>query len=113
MAVITPTLYIREDGVAIAQWSGITENDTCDPVDMARFPDRTVQAFGDFGGGAVALMGGHDAAELGQLTDNAGTDINMTDNTPVVVAQNPLYTAPDTPDGTSVDLTIVLVGVAR
>jgi hypothetical protein len=80
---------------------------------MARYPDRTVQAFGDFGSGDIDIEGGMTADEMALLTDPSGTDATLTDNTPIVLGPNPLFVAPATPTGSSVSLTVIMVGVAR
>lgn len=112
MAVRQGNLYEADDGTATAVWIGITEADSGSAVVMAKYPDKTVQAVGDFTtAGAITMEGSNDGDSWGVLTDNQGNDIVLTDDTPVFIAQNTKYIRPVATAGTSVDMDVYVYGV--
>lgn len=99
-----------------ATWAGLLQSstDVGGAASIARWPDRTVTAYGTFGaGGAAALEGSEDGVTWGALTDPNGTAISLATATPMaVIGPNPTYIRPKVTagDGTTA-LTVVVTGV--
>lgn len=114
MATIPATFDKRPDGVVVVLWPAVTEADTGAAVDMARHPDRTVQVTGDFtAGGAITMEGSNDGVTYGTLHDPSGSDLVLTDSTPKVIAENPLYIRPRATAGAAVSMNVYVVGAPR
>jgi len=115
MSTINPTLTIQNDGVMVCTWASITENDTGRGAQMARFPDRTVQAIGDFTtSGAISMEGSNDGTNWGALHDPTGAAIVLTALTQIaLIVENPLYVRPRASAGTAVSMTVIVVGAPR
>lgn len=114
MATRSGVLVIDHDGVGVVTWSGITEADDGAGVKMARFPDRTVQVVGDFTtAGAITIQGSNDGSTWGTLHDPTGADLLITDSTPRLIVENPLYIRPLATAGTAVDMDVIVVGAPR
>jgi hypothetical protein len=114
MATINATITVMEDGVVLVKWLGITEADTGTPVNLARFPDRTVQVLGDFTtSGAITLEGSNDGTNYATLTDPQGDAIVITSQGLRLIAENPLYIRPRATAGSSVSMDVYIVGAPR
>lgn len=81
-------------------------------INISDFPDKTVQAFGTWGGATLVWEGTNDergnpdhadyaSAEFAQLSDTTETDFTQTDDSkPQQVLQNPVWVRPKTTGGT-------------
>ncbi len=82
-AATYPTLPATTDfnGVAVVQWSGLTNatTDDGDPVQLPAFSDRSVQVTGTFGaGGNLRVEGSLDGTTYATLTDPQGNALDVT-----------------------------------
>jgi len=109
------TFVVGKDGVAVASWTGITEADTGLPVNMARFPDRTVQVLGDFTtSGAVTIEGSNDGGvTYFTLTDPTGAPLVFTAAGGKLIVENPEKMRPRATAGTSVSMDVYICGAPR
>lgn len=117
MAVRDGKVAMQDDKTVIVTWTGLLNGDTGKPVNIARFPDKTIQVTGTFGaGGDVDMQGSNLTTPVwGQLHDApGGTIISIGDNLPLTIAESPLLIRPDVAggDGTT-DLTVTIVAVVR
>ena len=107
MPTITPTLTSIGDGVVVAKWEGAAGSDTCLPISIPRYPDRTIQIIGD--ATSVALHGSMDNSTFVALSDWLGAAISLAGATDdiTVVAENALYLKPVVTGGSDTDIYIV------
>jgi hypothetical protein len=114
MATIPAQIIIAADGVTTVLWADVTEADTGQAVNLARFPDRTVQVTGDFTtSGAITMEGSNDGVTFATLHDPQGNEIVLTDSSLVLIAENPLYIRPRATAGSSVAMDVYVVGAPR
>lgn len=95
------------------KWEGVTENDDCQPLSVANLSDKSIQVFGDFGGGDTEIEGSLDDTEgtdeYATLDDPHGSSLIFSADGIKSVLQNVLKIRPKTPSGTDVSLTIILL----
>ncbi len=81
MAVIQPERKtpLGDTGLNVQQWTPLTGSDEGAPIELATFPDRSIQVEGDFGaGGSVAIQGSNDGTNYRTLKDHLGNNLNFT-----------------------------------
>ena len=114
MAVIPATVTRLENGYTKVTWIELTDTDTGDPVNVAQFADKTVQATGTFtGGGLIAMQGSNDGSTFGDLRDAGGTDIALADTQPNTIAENTELIRPSVTAGdgsTDIDVFMICQG---
>jgi len=115
MATRAASLHKTNEGVVVVTWEGITENDDGAPVSLAAYPDKTVQAIGDFtSGGAITMQGSNDGTNWATLTNPRGDAIVLTAATQIeVIAENPLFIRPIATAGSGVQMDVIVVGAPR
>lgn len=113
MAVIKPVITAIGNGDGSTYriiWSGVTESDTCAPVAMSGYADKSIQVFGTFGGGSVALQGSNDSGTTyAPLNDAGGTVIAITSAKIKSVLENTEWMKPVISGGSSQSLSIAMV----
>lgn len=117
MATITPTIVDIGSGVGqnpngpscIVTWAGITEADTCDPVELVGLPDRSIQFAGTFGSATVVAQGSNDGTNYVTLTDPQGNAISKTSAGIEMIAEVARYTRPSASGGTGQSLTVSML----
>ena len=71
-----PNINFNTRGI---KWVGLLNGDTGDAVEMAAWPDRSVQVHGTFGtGGSITFQGSNDGTNWFALTDPQGNAITKT-----------------------------------
>ncbi len=114
MTVVDVTVKIREDKTVKIFWEGMTNGDTGAPVNLPRYPDKTVQVVGTFGtGGDVDLDGSPDNTTWGALSDLQGDVISIGDNIPVLIAENTEWIRPEVAGDATTDLDVTIIAVVR
>lgn len=104
------------DAVLTVAWTGLLNGDTGAPVEIAKYPDKTIQVVGDFGtGGTITMEGSNDGGTTwGVLHDPQGADFAIQNNEPQVIAESPLQLRPDVSAGNgSTDLDVYVVAIAK
>ena len=92
MANITAKLLIPvESGAGHVLWETLTQNDVGLAVRLGKWSDKTIQVIGTFNGALVVPEGSPDGSTWGALNDPQGTTISITDNVPVLIAENPIF----------------------
>jgi hypothetical protein len=83
MAVISftiETLKTHKEKTLIYTWASVTNADTCAPVEMPSFADRSIQIAGTFGPiGDVRVEGSNDGSNYAYLTNPTGVGIAFTE----------------------------------
>lgn len=80
MSVIAPVNtfpFQTSQDVAITTWPDVAAGDTCNPVRLGVWSDRTVQVGGSFGGATVYVQGSNDDTEYFTLTDPQGNPLSF------------------------------------
>lgn len=100
----TPTLFDEQD-YAVAQWVG--ETGTGGAVNMARWPDKTVQATGT---GTVTVEGSMDGTNWTPLNDQAAAAVSLAaaSDEMNVILENPIFIRVVNAGGTA---TVTILGV--
>jgi hypothetical protein len=113
MATIKATVTYAPNGqvgIAVIQWPLVTENDTCEAVELPAWADASVQIEGTFGGATAVLKGSNDGTNYQNLTDPQGNDISKTTADLEQVTEVVRYMKPTFSGGTSQLLTVTVVG---
>lgn len=119
MPVITPTITQRNTSglghVLTVTWAAIGDADTCAPVQMGAYADRSVQVFGTFGGATIAIVGSNEdtndpalATNYVALHDPQGVALTMTAAKIEEIAEITNWTKPTTASGTASSLTVAM-----
>ena len=110
-SVSIETLKTHKEKTLLYTWTGLTNGDTGEPIEMPSFADRSIQVVGTFGtGGNLRIEGSNNGTNYATLTDPQGNDLNITTAkieqiTEVVRWMRPNITAGD---GTT-SLTLILL----
>lgn len=124
MAVIdfTSDTPAAQQGMFIANWSGLTGGDTGQPLAYSNLADKTVQVFGDTVT-AVDIQGSNDPRVLTDyendtetaawetLIDNFGSSLSFNANGLSLIAQAPRYIRP-APGNGSDNVTVIIISNA-
>lgn len=79
MATIDPTVEQFGTSSVRVTWPHVKNGDTCNPVNLGIYSDRSIQVVGTFGvGGTVQVHGSNDASNFAQLSDLRGTAFAIT-----------------------------------
>lgn len=111
MATINPTITRYSDSVAVLTWTPVTNADTCAqvPTDMIDFADRTVQAFGTFGGASINIQGSSDDVNYANCSDPQGVAIALASAAAIkTITEVPLFMRPAISGGAGSSLTVVM-----
>ncbi len=103
-------------GVKVVEWLNVSEDDTCKPITLANYVDKTIQVSGDWGVGGVCIIeGAIDSAEetsptYETLADPQGNNIAIAvaDKKIETVLENTVFLRPRV-TGSAVLLNIRLV----
>lgn len=114
MAVRDVTLIFPEEGnIAIATWVDLDSagSDTGKPVNMASYPEKSVQAKGA-NTNTVALEGSNDGTNFTALGSGLTLTVGASGYSPVTrIPENPLYIRPASPSAANIQ--VIVVGVRR
>ena len=107
MATINPTRTTifpgsgRGDGSVVRLiWTPVTSADSCAPVCMPEYADKSVQALGTFGSASVALNGSNDGGvTYAALRDPGGTTFALTSAGIKAVLENTEWVQPSITGG--------------
>ena len=82
MAVITPTPILRPGtvdyrGIVIVQWVGVGVGDTCEPVELGTYSDRSIQLSGTLGTASISLQGSLTGDAYETLLDHNGVPVSL------------------------------------
>lgn len=105
-ALFTPG---ERDKVNLFKWSGVTQADTCEPVQSSGSYDRSVQVVGDFGGGAIEIHGSNDGVNFSILTDPQGIALSFNSSKIEIVMELTKYLKPVPVGGSSMNLNIIIL----
>jgi len=113
MATINVTAELRDSSYYKHSWSGITEADTGEAIQMPGLSPKTGQVDGTFGtGGTLVLEGSNDGTNWFQLSDFfSGAALTFTAAGIFTIAQNVEYVRPRVSAGTGVAVNVTLVSV--
>ena len=122
MAAIAPTRTLIKPGTVLYLWEAVGLADTCDPIAVGDFPEKSVQVTGTYGGGTLTIQGSNSndpsAGTFDTLNDPSSTALSWTTGSRVEqVLENTVQIKPVLTggDGTT-DLDVFLVvkrGVER
>jgi hypothetical protein len=106
MSTITPVNtfpFQTSQDVAITTWSGVAAGDTCEPIRLGVWSDRTVQVGGTFGGATIRIQGSNDDIEYFTLTDPQGNPLSFVAAGLEAIIELPAFLRPSIEggDGTS------------
>ncbi|KKM21491.1 hypothetical protein LCGC14_1634860 [marine sediment metagenome] len=92
-------------------WETVTENDTCQELELPEFSDKTIQVLGSFGGGNISIEGSimKDSPAFSVLNDPNGNALTKTSAAVEAVLENVWKIRPKVPTGTSVDIDVYLL----
>jgi hypothetical protein len=85
--VVRDFTHTNDRDSAIVTWSGLDGDDSGKAVDLSRWPDKTAQVLGTFGGATLTLYGSNDPAVL---TDRAAGTLFGSKTAVWVIAQDSL-----------------------
>jgi hypothetical protein len=106
MATIQPTLVTGEESFLIATWEDLTSADTGAAVNVAAYPDRSVQLCA---GDGATLEGSMDGLVWASLTDQNGDPLSLTSSAIKFVLENAVYVRVASP--TSAGVKVILLAV--
>jgi hypothetical protein len=112
MSLITPTVEPFDStsrNVLKATWVGVGDADTCAPIALPDYPDRSIQVSGTFGGATIAWKGSNNGVDYSALKDTDGTDIAITGTDLVQVNDLAGYSKPLTSGGTNSKVSITMI----
>lgn len=120
MAVISPTfakVHGPSGGVdaTIITWANIGDADTCLGVKRPELVDRSIQAFGTFGGATINCQGSNDSVDgtnssghWDNLTNPAGTVIALASEGIQQVLEASVWIRPKTGGGSGSSVTVAI-----
>ena len=89
----------------VGQWSGVVSGDTCNPLAVPLYSDKSVSVEGTFGTATVYIRGSIDGVNYYTLNDPQGNALTFASGTKRIEAilENVAYIQPviATPDGTT------------
>lgn len=97
-------------GVQEITWSGLSDGDDGEPVQVPQYAEACVQISGTFDTATVDLEGSNDKSTWVTLTNEQGTNISTGSKALETLAQNPKWVRPNAGSGSgSVDVKAILV----
>lgn len=119
MALIEPVYVVRPNtleyqGIAIIQWPDVTSADTCAPVELCKYSDRSFQLSGTLGPATISLDGSLTGDVYETLLDHNGVPVSLDCNGVRQLSVLTRYAKPVVTgaDGTtSVTITVMMKGV--
>lgn len=100
--------------VAVVQWASMANGDTGEQLELAQYPDRSVQVAGTFGvSGSIVIEGSNDGTNWATLTDPQGNALAFTSAKIEAVSELARYIRPRVAAGdgtTSLTVTAVMRG---
>lgn len=110
MAEIAYTQSRTSNGDTLITWTGVTEADTFQALQLGGTVSHLfIQIGGTFGGATVVVNGSNDDSVYGILTDQSATAISATSALVSSIYEKPLYIQPSASGGTSQSLTVKLL----
>lgn len=115
---ITPTKPNDTTNARFIMWPNMANGDTGQPLEIQRYPDKTVHIYGTFGaGGSVTIQGSNDPRVISDpsnavwttLTDPQANALTKTSAAIEVILESPRYIRPSVTagDGTT-SITVVI-----
>lgn len=77
MAITTTVEDLRDGGVKVIKFSGITQGDTSPNIEMHQWADRSVQVAGTFAGATLTVQGSNDGTNWATLNDANGNALDI------------------------------------
>lgn len=119
MAVIDPVYVVRPNtleyqGIAIVQWPNVASGDTCAPIELCKYSERSIQLSGTLGPATISLDGSLTGDVYETLLDHNGVPVSLDCNGVRQLSVLTRYAKPviTGADGTtSVTITVMLKGV--
>lgn len=108
MAVINGKTAAAQQGVLQTVWTPMGNADTGTPDQLSRWPQKSVQFGGTFGGATVVLEGSDDGTTYATVKDVAGTSVSATSAARFDVLDVPYHIRPRTSGGTGTAITVTL-----
>ena len=96
--------------VAITTWSDVAAGDTCEPIRLGVWSDRTVQVGGTFGGATVSIQGSNDDIEYFTLTDPQGNPLTFAAAGLEAIIELPAFLRPTITGGDGASVKVIVSG---
>jgi hypothetical protein len=101
-----------EEGIVQASWTGLAAGESGAIASIGKYPTKSVQISGTFGGGTVAIHGSNDGVNFAVLQDALGTDLTALAAAGIFsVDQNTRFIRPIITGGAGVDIDVTIIGV--
>ena len=121
MAIVPllPNATNGQNGIAVANWTGLTGGDTGAPFSYCNNADKTVQVFGTIGA-AITIQGSNDPNVIANpgsavwvgLTDNFGNPLSFASAGMSLITEAPIYIRPSCAAGTTNATVIILANAS-
>lgn len=110
MAEIAYTQSRTSNGDTLVTWTGVTEADTFQALEIGGTVSHLfIQIGGTFGGATAVVYGSNDGSEYALLTDQSGSAWGATSVLVSSIYEKPLYFLPEASGGTGQSLTVKLL----
>ena len=112
MAATVKTEYPENNSCKIT-WETLGDDETGPIAAMARWPNKSFQAFGTFASGVLTLHGSNDGVNFAPLNDLEGNAISMTAAGILSVMEHCMFYRPvvSSAGGPTTDIDCILFGV--
>ena len=74
---VTPPGTIDYQGIQIVQWKNVASGDTCEPIEMGKYNERSIQLSGTLGTAIVSLDGSLTGDVYETLLDHNGVPVSL------------------------------------
>ena len=111
---VVPPGTIDYQGLLIVQWKNVASGDTCEPIELGKYNERSMQLSGTLGTAIVSLDGSLTGEVYETLLDHNGVPVSLDCNGVRQLSVLTRYAKPVVTgaDGTtSVTITVMLKGV--
>lgn len=110
MPTITQTSIKTNTSKAyVSRWADVSNGDTCVAQPAAQYTDKSVQVFGTFGAGQVAIEGSNDGENWAVLTGAQGNALLITEAKIEMVSEATLYIRPVVTGDGATSLTVLIL----
>jgi hypothetical protein len=107
MASVLNTQFLQH-GVLQAKWTGLVTPDTGAPEELSRYPNKSIQIGGTFGGATVTVEGSDDGVTYATINDVKGNAVSATSAARFDVVDVPAFLRPKTASGSGADVTVII-----
>lgn len=108
MAVINGKTFASQHGVLQTTWTPLGNADTGTPEELSRYPNKSVQIGGTFGGATVVLEGSDDGITYATVKDITGALVSGTSAARFDVVDIPYFIRPRTSGGSGTAAFVIL-----